>query len=189
MQCTPNHPYIIFLPSTYVKWSYLFILLLGYWLSFLECHLYNGRSFVSFFGPVCLMWKFSSQGSYPSHSSDNTGPLTHRATRELPRNFVLFTTLLKHTCSRNVCGVRDWKNEWITVHMCVFQRRGPAGWWHSCWVKGPGPILLPAWAPSVSDLYCTNLPPCFSLFLSLSIVLFCFNTFIWGLIIKVIHAR
>lgn len=37
-----------FLLSTYMKQSYLFIHLLDYWLSPLECHLFDGRNFVLF---------------------------------------------------------------------------------------------------------------------------------------------
>ena len=46
--------------------------------------------FFLFFGCTHSMWKFQGQGlnmshsSDPSHSSDNTRPLTHLAIRELP---------------------------------------------------------------------------------------------------------
>ena len=41
--------------------------------------------FLSFFGHAHGMRKFWGQGLNPCQSSDNTGPLTHQATRELPK--------------------------------------------------------------------------------------------------------
>ena len=60
--------------------------------------------FFLIFGCAHGMWKFLSQGLNPhqtsdlSHNSNNMGFLTHRATRELPKNLPLDLVYTQVTC-------------------------------------------------------------------------------------------